>query len=72
MKFHIHLLSKYEARMTMYQMLKGRWTKMLWWSQASREGEWKVFQQGQAQVSAAAAERQGVSRRLPGGDAMGV
>lgn len=22
MKFHIHLLSKYEARMTMYQMLK--------------------------------------------------
>ena len=36
-------LSKYEARMTMHQMLKGRWTKMLWWSQAHREGEWKVF-----------------------------
>lgn len=45
---------------------------MLWWSQAHREAEWKAFQQGQAQVSAAAAERWGGPRRLPGGGAVGV
>ena len=37
-----------------------------------REAEWKVFQQGQAQVSAAAAERWGDPGRLPGGSAVGV
>lgn len=72
MKFHIHLLSKREVRVSMLQVLDGRLTKMLWWSQAHREGGWKVLEQGQGQVSAAAAERQGVPRRLPGGGAMGV
>ena len=39
---------------------------------SQRVAEWKVFQQGQAQVSAAAAERRGDPGRLPGRGAVGV
>lgn len=43
MKFHVHLLSKYEVRVTLSQVLGKRWTKMLQWSHAHREGDEKYY-----------------------------